>query len=120
YEAFELQRAALLPIELARAANTYIDQTKPFTLAKDPAKSAELDKVLNLCANAVYKALVALLPICPTKAAAGLAQMNVDVQGRSLPELFAATLPAGHALGQAAVLFPRIETKPEVSTQGAV
>ena len=26
----------------------------------------------------------------------------------------------GHALGQAAVLFPRIETKPEVSTQGAV
>ena len=120
YESLELQRAALLPIELARVANTYIDQTKPFSLAKDPSKAAELDKVLNLCANAVFKSLVGLLPICPEKAAAGLAQLNVTTEGKSLSDLLKYSLPGGHTLGQAAVLFPRIEPKPNVSTQGAV
>ena len=31
-------RCAMLPIELARATNGYIDATAPFTLAKDPAQ----------------------------------------------------------------------------------
>ena len=47
---------------VARAANTFIDQTRPFTLAKAPAKAGELDTVLNRCVQSVYKALVALLP----------------------------------------------------------
>ena len=109
YDRLELQRAVLLPIELARAANAYIDATRPFTLAKDPAKAAELDGVLNRIAQACYKALVALLPVLPEKAAAGLAQLNVSLEGRSLPDLLAADLPAGHQLGQASPLFPKPE-----------
>jgi methionyl-tRNA synthetase len=120
YTDLELQRAAMLPVELARAANTFIDQTRPFTLAKDPAKAAELDTVLNRCIQAIYKSLVALLPICPTKAAAGLAQLNVDVAGKTIADLLAAELPAGHALGRAEVLFPRIEPRDPATTQGNV
>ena len=120
YDALELQRAALLPVELARAANTFIDQTRPFSLAKDPAKTAELDTVLNRCVQAVYRALVGLLPICPDKAEAGLRQLNVYVSGRSIAELLATDLPAGHPLGTAAVLFPRIEPKDATTTQGNV
>src|SRR5687767_12827818 len=37
YAKMELQQACLLPVELARAANGYIDATRPFSLAKDPA-----------------------------------------------------------------------------------
>jgi methionyl-tRNA synthetase len=111
YENLELQRAALLPVELARAANTYIDQTAPFKLAKDPARSAELDKVLNLIAQACKKVLVGLLPILPEKAAAGLRQLGVAVEGKTLSDLLAGDLPEGHALGRAEVLFPRIEPK---------
>ncbi|MGC4032393.1 MAG: methionine--tRNA ligase [Tepidisphaeraceae bacterium] len=121
YENLELQRAALLPVELARAANAFIDVTRPFSLAKDPAKSAELDTVLNRCVQAIYKSLVALLPVLPKKAAVGLAQLNVDIAGKTLEQLITAELPAGHKLGTAAVLFPKIEPKkPEDATQGNV
>ena len=120
YRDLELQRAAMLPIELARAANTFIDQTRPFSLAKDPAKAAELDTVLNRCVQAVYRALVALLPVCPEKAAAGLRQLNAAANGRPIGELMIADLPAGHALGTAAVLFPRVEPKDVATTQGNV
>ena len=120
YAGLELQRAAMLPIELARAANTFIDQTRPFTLAKDPANAAELDTVLNRCVQAVYRALVGLLPVCPTKARAGLTQLNVDPTGKTLAELLTQELPAGHRLGTAAVLFPRIEPRDPTTSQGNV
>lgn len=111
YAKLELQQCALLPIELARAANGYIDSTAPFSLAKDPAKASRLDTVLNLSAQAIYRALVALLPILPEKAAAGLGQLGVGIGGRSLEELFRAPLPAGQKLGEGQPLFPKVETK---------
>ena len=113
----ELQKAVLLPIELARAANTYIDVTRPFSLAKDPAQAAQLDVVLNLCVNACKSILVALLPVLPEKAAAGLTQLNVDTTGKTIRQLLETDLPAGHVLGKAEVLFPRIETKAEVADE---
>ena len=55
--------------------------------------------MLNRCIQAIYKSLVALLPICPQKAAAGLKQLNVDIAGKTIGQLLAAELPAGHKLG---------------------
>ncbi len=111
YESVDLQRCVLLPIELARAANGYIDVTRPFSLAKDPTKSAELDTVLNLCAQSCKRILAALLPVLPEKALAGLTQLNVAMDEVSIQQLLRDDLPAGHQLGTAEVLFPRIETK---------
>jgi len=76
YENLELQQCALLPTELARATNGYIDATAPFTLAKDPAKASRLDTVLNLSAQAMARVLAGLLPVMPEKAAEGLRQLN--------------------------------------------
>jgi methionyl-tRNA synthetase len=111
YDRIELQQCAILPIDLARAANGYIEATAPFKLAKDPAQSARLDTVLNVVTQAEYTALAALLPILPEKAAAGLAQLNIDVTGKTLPQLFSTPLPPGHKLGQGSPLFPKIEPK---------
>jgi methionyl-tRNA synthetase len=108
YARLELQQACLLPVELARAANGYIDATRPFSLAKDPAQSARLDTVLNLAAQATKNALVALLPVLPEKAAAGLAQLGVQTDGRTLADLFGAALPAGHRVGEGNPLFPKV------------
>jgi methionyl-tRNA synthetase len=109
YEKFELQQCALLPMELLRNTNGYIDSTEPFKLAKDPAKAGRLDTVLNLSAQAIYRALVALLPIIPDKATEGLSQLGVSTQDRTLPDLFAAPLPAGQKLGEATPLFPKLQ-----------
>jgi methionyl-tRNA synthetase len=111
YERLELHQCALLPVELARATNGYIEATAPFKLEKDPAQAARLDTVLNVIAQAVYASLVALLPVLPDKAAAGLAQMGIDVAGKTLPHLFATPLPAGAQFGAGTPLFPRLEAK---------
>ena len=109
YDNLELQQAAVLPVELARAANVYIDQTAPFKLAKDPAQAGRLDTVLNLATQAVYQALVGLLPLLPEKAKQGLEQLGVVVGNKTIAELLAGPLPAGHKLGAASVLFPKVE-----------
>lgn len=108
YARYELQQCALLPVELARAANGYIDATQPFKLKKDPAKAARLDTILNLSAQAMYRVLLALLPILPEKASAGLKQLGVSIEGKSLRELISADLPAGHRVGEGQPLFPKI------------
>jgi len=104
-----LQDAAVLPIELARAMNAYIDQTEPFKLAKDEAQAARLDAVLATATTAIYRALVALLPVLPEKASAGLRQLGVDPAGRTLGELMATPPAAGHGLGEGSPLFPRLQ-----------
>lgn len=110
YEGLALQQAALLPVELARAANGYVDVTQPFKMSpkKAPEKAARLDTVLNLLAQATYRALVGLLPVLPEKAKEGLAQLGVSVEGKTLADLFSQPLPAGHKLGEGKVLFPKV------------
>jgi methionyl-tRNA synthetase len=98
----------MLPIELARATNGYIDATEPFKLAKDPAKAGRLDTVLNLSAQAIHRALAGLLPVLPEKAAAGLRQLGIEPDGRKLADLMQ-SLPTGHQLGQGQPLFPKVE-----------
>ncbi len=106
-----LQDAATLPIELARAMNVYIDQTEPFKLAKDEQQAARLDAVLATATTMAYRALVALLPILPEKATAGLTQMGVDVGGRTLDDLMQSPPTPGHQLGGGEPLFPRLDPK---------
>ncbi|HEY8747323.1 MAG TPA: methionine--tRNA ligase [Tepidisphaeraceae bacterium] len=108
YENLELQQCALLPVELARATNGYIDATAPFTLAKDPAKASRLNTVLNLSAQAMTRVLAGLLPLMPEKAAEGLRQLNVTVEGKTLGDLFR-PLVDGHRLGEGQPLFPKID-----------
>jgi len=107
YEKLELQQCAMLPIELGRATNGYIEATEPFKLAKDPAQAARLATVLGTAAMAIHQVLVGLLPILPHKAAAGLGQLGVQIQGKTLDELFAQPLAAGTKLGEALPLFPK-------------
>ena len=112
YERLELQQCALLPIELARAANGYIDATEPFKLAKDPAQSGRLDTVLNVAAAAIHKSLVALLPILTHKAGEGLAQLGIQAAGKKLDELYANPPEPGTKVGPGQPLFPNVESTP--------
>jgi methionyl-tRNA synthetase len=109
YDRLDLQQCALLPVELARAANGFIDATAPFKLAKDPTKGPRVDSVLNLAAQATRTALAALLPVLPDKAAAGLRQLGVEPAADALARLGSDPLPAGHRVGQGQPLFPKVE-----------
>ena len=52
---------------LIRAIDTYIENTSPFKLAKDPAKLPEVGTILYNCAEALRIASVLLWPVIPAK-----------------------------------------------------
>ncbi len=106
-----LQEAAMLPVELARAVNGYIDATAPFKLAKDPEQGARLDTVLHLCAQGISRAVLGLLPVLPHKGAEALGQLGLGGVTRDLGDRLETLLPAGTAFNAGQPLFPRVETK---------
>ena len=109
YGGLDLQQSVLLPIELARQVNIYIEATQPFKLAKDSAAEQKLNQILLRSAQALHAAFVMLLPAMPTKAAEGLMQLGVSSEGRTLDDLLSNPPAPGQQLGEGIPLFPRIE-----------
>ncbi|MGV3661188.1 MAG: methionine--tRNA ligase [Prosthecobacter sp.] len=93
-------------------ANAFVDSTKPFSLAKDPAQAARLDSVLYHLAEALTHVSVLLDPVMPTAMAAARAQIGWELpQGFTFGDLKWGLLPSGHQLGTPVPLFPRLEEK---------
>jgi methionyl-tRNA synthetase len=111
YARLALQECAMLPIEVVRAVDGYIEATQPFKL-KEANQQARRNTVLNILARGMHAALVGLLPIMPEKAAAGLKQLGTDVTNKTMAELFANDPKAGHMLGEGSALFPRVDQPP--------
>ena len=92
--------------------NKYIDETAPWTLAKDDDKKDRLAVVMNHLVNGLYKTAVMIYPYMPTAAQKIWDQLGgqksvrdakvSDVEGWNL-------LPAGHILGNAEPIFPRLD-----------
>jgi methionyl-tRNA synthetase len=103
----ELQGALQSIWQLVNRANQYVDQTKPFSLAKDPAQSQRLDEVLYNLAETCRVLAVLLWPFIPGTSTKIYAQLGLP----GSPDKFSATgwgsLVAGHIIGVPAPLFPR-------------
>ena len=92
--------------------NKYIDETMPWALAKDEDKKDRLAVVMNHLVNGLYKTAVMIYPCMPTAAQKIWDQLGVqkpvrdakvaEVEGWDL-------LPAGHVLGNAEPIFPRLD-----------
>jgi methionyl-tRNA synthetase len=108
YDGVDLQQCAELPVQLARLTNGYIDATEPFKLAKDPAQAKRLDTVLNTAAKSICRCLVGLLPILPEKAAEGLRQLKIPIEGKPFGWLYNNPPASGSKLGEAVPLFPNV------------
>jgi methionyl-tRNA synthetase len=67
-DGYALHEGANAVYRLLGAANEYIEQTRPWALAKDPEASGRLGQVLFDVAETVRVAAVLLLPIMPTSA----------------------------------------------------
>jgi methionyl-tRNA synthetase len=115
----ELQAALQNIWCLVDRANQYVDQTKPFKLAKDPAQAKRLDEVLYNLTETCRVLAVLLWPFLPGTAVKIYAQLGLTgtstLRSRATaedgPDKFDAatwgSLPAGHKIGEPAPLFPR-------------
>ncbi len=95
---------------LLRRANKYIDETTPWVLAKDPAKSDRLGTVLYNLLEAIRFAAVMLEAYLPETAQKIFRQLQVENGGvESLREF--GHMPVGQNVGTAEILFGRIDAK---------
>ena len=68
-EAREYAKALRLIMELADKVNGFVDENKPWEIAKDPAREAELQKVCSTTLEAFRLLSLYLKPVIPNVAA---------------------------------------------------
>ncbi len=80
YEAREFNRAMREVIALADRANQYIDEKKPWVLAKEEGREAEVQAVCSVGVNLFRVLITYLKPVLPSMAerAEAFLQVNVD------------------------------------------
>ncbi len=93
---------------MLRRANKYIDETTPWVLAKDEANKARLGTVIYNLLETIRIAAVLLTPAIPATCESIFAQIATDKNDYASIEVFGA-LEAGKALGEAVMLFSRVD-----------
>jgi methionyl-tRNA synthetase len=117
----QLQSALQCIWTLVNRANLYVEQTKPFNLAKDTAQAKRLDEVLYNLAETCRVLAVLLWPFLPGTAQKIYAQLGLtgastlrskatteDGPGKFTEATWGGLKP-GHKIGALAPLFPRKE-----------
>jgi len=80
YESREFGKAMREIMGLADSANQYIDEQKPWIIAKDPDKNGELHNVCSMGIN-LFRLLIAYLrPVIPALASNAETFLNIDAQ----------------------------------------
>ncbi len=103
----QLQAALQSIWGLVTRANQYVDQTKPFSLAKDPAQAQRLDEVLYNLAETCRVLAVLLRPFLPGTAVKIYSQLGLTGVPDKLDAATWGGLPAGHKINEPIPLFPR-------------
>jgi len=103
----QLQAALQSIWGLVTRANQYVDQTKPFNLAKDPSQATRLDEVLYNLAETCRVLAVLLWPFLPGTATKIYAQLGLTGAPDKLEAAAWGGLPVGHKIGEPIPLFPR-------------
>jgi methionyl-tRNA synthetase len=93
---------------LVREANAHIERSKPWALAKDPAKRDELLDMLAVCCETLRWAALTIAPAMPAAAAEILRQLGREADAGGWPKLWA--WPGG-TLAQPVPVFPRIDAE---------
>ncbi|MDA1082198.1 MAG: methionine--tRNA ligase [Gemmatimonadetes bacterium] len=100
-------------------ANSFIQQTQPWTLAKDAARAGELDGVLAALARSLGRQAAALAPFMPAKAEALWRTLGAPGTAAGTPFSALAALSAeGWRVQKGEPLFPRPEQPPAPPASG--
>jgi methionyl-tRNA synthetase len=104
---YKVHEALGASMDLARAANGYVEDRQPWALAKDPGRAGELDETLVT----LWRALVCLCalfePVAPSKMAALASRLGLE----GVPTLDEAPTchGGGRAVQKAEPLFPKVD-----------
>jgi len=106
-------------MDFCKRVNGYVTEQEPWALAKDPANAAKLNEVLYNTAESLRALTVLLHPIMPATTETLWQSLGADLTlGELATQQIASVgtwgqLPKGSRVIKGAVLFPRLEEKPE-------
>jgi len=106
-------------MEYCKRVNGYVTEKEPWAMAKDPANTAELNKVLYNTAESVRALAVLLHPVMPETTqklweVLGAQASMGDIASQKISSVATwGQLPTGSRVTKGAVLFPRLEEKSE-------
>jgi methionyl-tRNA synthetase len=107
-DAFDVTGALDVIWELVRALNRHVEQSKPWELAKDEARAADLDRVLHELTDGLRIAAIALAAYLPRTAPRILAALGQPRDLRWKRVEVGATVAADD-IEPSAPLFPRVD-----------
>ena len=106
----EVPKALETIFELLRSCNKYIDETMPWVLAKDASKKDRLSTVLYNLVESIRYGAVLLQAFMPDTSKKIFEQINTDKNSFDTLDKFG-YYESGSHVGEAQVLFQRIDTK---------
>ena len=109
-ETYHIADAVEAVMNLAKRCNKYIDETAPWTLAKDEANKERLGTVLYNLLEGIRFIAVLLSSFMPETSKSILSQINSDIDCYDSLSSFGA-LEAGKSVGTATPLFARIDAE---------
>jgi len=115
FEELAFHKSLMAIWELISAANKYIVEQEPWSLAKDPTRRERLSTLLYHLLEALRTVAVLISPYMPGTAGKILGQLGIEEiehQDFTAIEKWGG-LPAGNVLKPGGALFPRIELKKE-------
>ncbi len=123
-DAYRVADAVECIFTLLRRANKYIDETTPWALAKDEAKTERLGTVLYNLLEVIRWGAILLRPFLPETAEEILSMLGLegasyaDIGGRG-SEKFGGMKP-GAVVGESRVLFARVDEKAKLAEFEAI
>ena len=114
---YKLADALSAVFEMLSRANKYIDETTPWTLAKDESKKERLGTVLYNLLEAIRWGAVMLAPFIPETAAEIFAQLSTEKTGFDTvggADAFCG-IEAGATVGDSKVLFARVDEEKKLA-----
>ena len=109
YDTYQVRKACFECMELARLGNRYFDEKVPWnTRKKNPQ---DCNNTLNIALHLVRALSLAFHPILPTSCEKIRKMLNLPTDARSIDwnEEKESTFEIGHVLGEAEILFTKIE-----------
>jgi methionyl-tRNA synthetase len=110
-DAFAIHDGAAAAFRLVGAANEFIAETAPWTLAKDPAQAVRLNQVLFDVAEAIRVAAVLLTPFMPSSSAEILRRIGAPASDLRLADAGRWRAEGERTLRQEGPLWPRKDSK---------
>lgn len=102
-------------MELVHAANHYIEDAAPWTVAKDPERATELAEIIYTLLESIRICAHLFMPFMPTTSAEVLRRMSLDeaeiTSTDTRSECVWGKLQGGLAVSKGDALFPRLASK---------